>query len=64
MREDEQTAHIADDGGAAITLSYVLGVLRRFALLIAALLPALEGGPAPLGLDASTENWLARLRNS
>jgi glucose-6-phosphate isomerase len=27
-----------------------------------ALLPGLEGGAAPQGLDPSTENWLARLR--
>jgi glucose-6-phosphate isomerase len=27
-----------------------------------ALLPGLDGGSAPQGLDPSTENWLARLR--
>ncbi len=29
-----------------------------------ALQPALEGGQTPLGLDASTENWVNRLRDS
>jgi glucose-6-phosphate isomerase len=30
--------------------------------MASALLPGLEDGPAPQGLDPSTENWLARLR--
>lgn len=29
-----------------------------------ALLPALEGGATPLGLDASTQNWVNKLRDS